>query len=98
MIRHTVAFRLKHAAGSSEEQSFLTAGRQLATIAGVRNFECLRQVSPKSRFMFGFSMEFATPADYEFYNQHPMHIEFVRRRWLVEVEDFQELDYQPVPT
>jgi hypothetical protein len=97
MIRHTVAFRLKHAPGSAEEQSFLTAGRQLATIASVRNFECLRQVSPKSQFTFGFSMEFASPEDYTFYNQHPAHAEFVERRWRSEVEGFQELDYLVLP-
>src|SRR5262245_53879064 len=94
MIRHTVAFRLKHPRGSPAEASFLKACRELATIASVRNFESLRQVSPKSHFTFGFSMEFVTQADYEFYNQHPLHTQFVERRWRTEVEDFQELDYQ----
>ena len=35
MIRHTVAFRLKHPRGSAEEQSFLAAGMALAGIPGV---------------------------------------------------------------
>ena len=30
MIRHTIAFRLKHPSGSAEETSFLSAGMVLA--------------------------------------------------------------------
>ncbi len=94
MIRHTVAFKLKHPAGSEEERDFLLAGRQLATIPTVRNFECLRQVSPKSAFTFAFSMEFENREGYDAYNRHPYHTAFVEKRWRVEVQDFQELDYE----
>ena len=48
MIRHTVVFTLKHAAGSAEEGAFLRDARVLAAIPGVEKFEQLRQVSPKN--------------------------------------------------
>ena len=95
MIRHTVAFKLKHAAGSESESSFLEAARVLTSIPTVRNFEWLRQVSPKNQFEFGFSMEFASRQDYEAYNVHPDHVHFVETRWKPEVSDFLEIDYVP---
>lgn len=94
MIRHTVAFRLKHAPGSAEEKAFLDDGQRiLAAIPGVERFEALRQVSAKNGFAFGFSMEFADQAIYDGYDGHPDHVAFVRDRWLKEVEDFLEIDY-----
>jgi len=93
MIRHTVAFRLRHPAGSTEEVAFLTASLSLAEIPGVQQFEQLRQVSPKSEFTFGFSMEFADDAAYQGYNNHPAHTAYVSDIWLPEVEAFQEIDY-----
>ena len=65
MIRHTVAFKLKHSSGSESEASFLKAAQVLTSIPTVRNFEWLRQVSPKNKFEFGFSMEFASQQDYD---------------------------------
>ena len=96
MIRHTVVFSLKHEAGSAEERDFLESARQLAGIATVEKFEQLRQVSPKCDYAFGFSMEFADQAAYDFYNDHPLHRDFVENRWMREVSDFQEIDYQPL--
>lgn len=93
MIRHTVAFNLKHAKGSAEERKFLEDGLVLTEIPGVQKFERLRQTSPKNNFSFGFSMEFADQAAYDIYNGHPLHVAFVRDRWLVEVSDFLETDY-----
>ncbi|WP_375597380.1 Dabb family protein [Devosia sp. Naph2] len=93
MIRHTVSFTLKHAAGSDAERDFLDAALVLAAIPGVTRFERLRQVSPKTDFAFGFSMEFADQAAYDAYNAHPDHVAFVQERWVPEVERFQELDY-----
>ena len=96
MIRHTVAFRLRHTPGSPEEQDFLTAGRVLEGIPGVERFEQLRQTSPKNDFTFGFSMELADQAAYDAYNAHPDHVAFVADRWVPEVEDFLEIDYEPL--
>lgn len=93
MIRHTVAFRLKHPTGSPEETSFLEAGTALAGIPGVEKFEQLRQVSPKNDFHFGYSMEFADAAAFQVYNDHPVHVAYVRDRWVPEVEAFAETDY-----
>lgn len=93
MIRHTVAFKLKHAPASDCESAFLKAAKILATIPAVREFECLRQIGTKSNFDFGFSMQFATQQDYEAYNNHPDHLHFVETRWKHEVIDFVEIDY-----
>jgi len=93
MIRHTVAFRLKHAAASAGEASFLKDALILKGIPSVRNFEQLRQTSPKNDFTFGFSMEFDDQGGYDAYNIHPDHVAFVRDRWSPEVEAFLEIDY-----
>lgn len=93
MIRHTVAFRLRHPLGSAEETAFLQAALVLADIDGVEKFEQLAQVSPKNDYRFGFSMEFADQAAYDAYNTHPDHVAFVADRWVPEVDDFLEIDY-----
>ena len=93
MIRHTVVFTLKHAAGSAEEKAFLDAALVLDAIPGVEKFEQLRQISPKADYAFGFSMEFADQAAYDAYNVHPDHVAFVQDRWVPEVARFQEIDY-----
>lgn len=95
MIRHTVAFRLKHAPGSDAERDFLQTACELARIAGVQKFDCLRQTSTKNPFSFGLSMEFTDAAAYAFYCDHPDHIAFVQQRWIPEVAEFMELDYVP---
>jgi len=96
MIRHTVAFRLRHPPGSPAEAAFLQEARGLASIPGVQKFEQLRQVSVKNAYRFGFSMEFADRAAYDGYDVHPFHVAFVRDRWVPEVEDFLEIDYAPL--
>ena len=93
MIRHTVVFRLKHIPGSTAERDFLQAACELAKIAGVQKFECLRQRSVKNSFTFGLSMEFADEAAHTFYSSHPDHTAFVQQRWIPEVVEFMELDY-----
>ena len=93
MIRHTVAFKLKHPPGSTQEKEFLEAGLLLAGIPTVKNFECLRQVEKKNSFTFGFSMEFNNQEDYQTYSEHKDHVDFVNNRWIPEVTDFSETDY-----
>jgi hypothetical protein len=92
-IRHTVAFALRHPAGSEEEAAFLAAARARGGVTGVEAFEILREVSPKNGFRFGISMEFADEAAYAGYNEHPDHVAFVEGRWIPEVADFLEIDY-----
>jgi len=96
MIRHTVAFKLKHPAGSAAEQDFLEAACRLAAIPTVQNFAALRQTGQKNHFDFGLSMEFSSAADYQSYHHHPDHVHFVQTRWLPEVTDYLELDYEPL--
>ena len=96
MIRHSVIFTLRHAAGSPEESGFLRDAMVLADVPGVEKFEQLRQISPKNDYAFGFSMEFANQAAYAGYNDHPDHVAFVRDRWVPEVERFLEIDYEPL--
>jgi hypothetical protein len=92
-IRHTVTFTLDHPEGSVGERDFLEAATRLAAVPGVESFELLNEVSPKNRYRFGISMEFADRRAYERYNEHPDHVSFVQERWLSEVSDFLELDY-----
>jgi hypothetical protein len=94
MIRHTVVFKLRHPPGSPAEGGFLQAARELAQIPEVENFECLRQVCVKNPFHFGLSMEFADDAAYQAYNDHPDHVRFVTMRWISEVAEFMEIDYE----
>jgi hypothetical protein len=93
MIRHTVVFTLKHPQGSAAEKKFLEDALVLAEIPTVQRFERLKQVSAKNSFKFGFSMEFADQVAYDIYNDHPIHVAFVRDRWKAEVADFMEIDY-----
>jgi Stress responsive A/B Barrel Domain len=96
MIRHTVVFRLRHAAGSPDEADFLrTAREQLEDIPGVERFEVLRQTGTQSGYRHSLSMEFATADAYAAYNAHPRHTGFVQGRWIPEVEEFLELDFEP---
>ena len=41
-------------------------------------------------------MKFASEADYEAYNVHPQHVDFVENRWEKEVEQFMEIDYSEI--
>lgn len=94
MIQHTVVFRLKAPLGSPEEARFMESASALATIDGVRDFKAHRQTSKKNNFDFGFTMFFASEADYQSYNDHPDHVAFVNNIWLPEVEEFMEIDYE----
>jgi len=93
-IRHTVVFKLKHPKGSEEEKNFLNAIMKLSAIPGVEKFECMKQISKKNKYDFGLSMEFADQQAYDLYNNHPDHVAFVQNRWIKEVEDFLEIDYE----
>ena len=93
MIRHTVVFRLKHAAGSAGETKFFEDGAELFKLPMIKNFERLKQVSKKTDFAYGFSMEFDDQSAYDTYNNHPVHRAYVRNVWVPNVEAFMEIDY-----
>lgn len=94
MIRHTVAFTLRHDEGSAAERDFLSTGPALLrAIPGVDDFTVCRQISPKSTYRFQFAMTFADEDAYADYNNHPDHQAFVTSRWATEVGEFEELDF-----
>ena len=92
MVRHAALFRLHHPVGSSEEAAFLRDLAALASIPGVEDFEIAREVSPKNEFAYAVSMTFADQPAYDAYNAHPLHVAFVRDRWVPEVAAFMEHD------
>ena len=96
MICHSVIFKFKQSADFAAIQNFFVAAKKLATIPSVQNFESLRQVSKKNNYEFGLSMEFANEDVYQQYNDHPMHVQFIKEYWLNYVDDFMEIDYQPL--
>ena len=94
-IQHMVIFCLKHDKGSFEEKKFLMDGQSiLSQIPVVSNFRVLPQISPKNDYHFGFSMEFSDQEAYDTYNQHPLHVDFVDKRWKAEVTKFLEIDFE----
>lgn len=94
-VQHMVIFNLPYKAGSSKAVKFLNDGnRILSGIPVVRDFQVFLQVSPKNDFQYGFSMVFTNQDDYETYNTHPDHVAFVEERWMKEVTDFLEIDFE----
>jgi heme-degrading monooxygenase HmoA len=91
---HSVIFKLKHEIGSHEETAFMNAARKLSDIPGVRDFECLKQTSPKNNFDYGLSMRFETQEAHETYSNHPEHVQFLENFWAKDVVDFLEIDYE----
>ena len=89
-IQHTVVLRLNDGANADQ---FLVGARGLAEIAGVLDFEVLRQVGSKNDFTHGLSMWFEDQSAYDSYTRHPDHLKFVNDVWLPNVADFLELDY-----
>ena len=94
-IQHMVIFNLQYPEGSAKALSFLKDGtRILSGIPVVKDFQAFKQVSPKNDYQYGFSMVFASQADYTTYNEHPDHVAFVEERWKKEVTDFLEIDFK----
>jgi hypothetical protein len=94
-IQHMVIFNLKHPKDSKAASVFLgDGGKILSAIPGVRNFQAFSQVSKKNDYDFGFSMVFSGASDYQKYNSHPDHVNFVEKRWKTEVSRFLEIDFE----
>jgi Stress responsive A/B Barrel Domain len=94
-IQHMVIFSLKHARDSQAASTFLKDGKRiLSAIPGVTSFQVFSQVSKKNDYDFGFSMVFSGRADYEKYNNHADHVNFVDKRWKTEVSRFLEIDFE----
>ena len=94
-IQHMVIFNLPYKKGSSKAVKFLNDGNRILTrIPVVRDFQVFLQVSSKNDYQYGFSMVFTDQEDYETYNNHPDHVAFLEERWMKEVTDFLEIDFE----
>jgi hypothetical protein len=93
MIRHSVIFKLKLSFNSLEKEAFFEAVNKLAEIPDVKNFEVLKQISPKNKFEYGISMEFDNEGQYNNYSIHKDHQSFIQHYWIEYIEDFLEIDY-----
>jgi len=94
-IQHMVIFNLTYPKYAPESKKFIQDGTRILTgIPVVKNFQAFNQVSEKNKFGFGFSMVFTNRADYETYNKHPEHVAFVQNRWMKEVSDYLEIDFE----
>jgi len=94
-IQHMVIFNLPYPKNSAEAQKFISDGTRILTgIPVVKNFQAFNQVSKKNKYQFGFSMIFSNQTDYTTYNNHPDHVVFVQDRWMKEVSDFLEIDFE----
>jgi hypothetical protein len=94
-VQHMVIFNLSYPKDSVEAQKFIQDGTRILTgIPVVNNFQAFNQVSPKNKFQYGFSMVFANRNDYATYNNHSDHVAFVQNRWLKEVSEFLEIDFE----
>jgi len=100
-VIHSVAFKLKHGAGSAEEKKFLDeTWNRLSGLPGVMDFKINRQVSEKNPYDFELDMKFENLAAYEAYDQHPAHWDrdadtgYVPELWMNEVDIFLEKDTQ----
>ena len=58
-LRHAGIFNFKATVSESQKHEFFLALKALEEINGVEKMEVSRQTSPKNKFKYGFSMEFA---------------------------------------
>jgi hypothetical protein len=91
-IRHAGIFNFKPTVSESQKHEFFVALKALEDINGVEKMEVSRQTSPKNKFKYGFSMEFASNEIYQAYSIHPQHDAFVKDFFIPLVEDFMEID------
>lgn len=96
MISHSVIFKLRVAKNFAQEQVYFDVAKKLANIPVVWHFELLKQTTKKNNFDYGISMEFANQRLYNNYSNHPEHLPFIKEYWLKYVENFLEIDYEPM--
>ncbi len=90
-IQHTVTLRLNDGV---DQDWFVGKARELSGLPGVEDFEVLEQVGKKAtQFTLALSMWFDSDEQYEGYNNHPTHVDFVENVWIPNVAEFLELDY-----
>ena len=95
MIKHMVIFCLKYDKSDPSTEKFLSDSKSiLGSIPAVEKFKLVKQISPKNKFHFGFSMEFKDKEAYETYIKHQMHVNYVKQLWQKEVTHFLEIDFE----
>lgn len=96
MISHSVIFKLHHPKESSGEAEFFIVASKLAGIPGVKNFEILKQTIPNNKYEYGIIIQFSNKKTYGKYSNHSDHILFIQQYWINGVEDFLEIDFEPL--
>jgi hypothetical protein len=91
-LRHAGIFNFKATVSEAQKHAFFVALKALEEIKGVEKMEVSRQTSPKNKFKYGFSMEFASSEIFQAYSVHPQHDTFVKDFFIPLVEDFMEID------
>jgi len=96
MVKHSVIFTFKQEVDKKTQEVFLNESAKLADIPGVKNLEVLKQVSSKNNYEYGILMEFDNDDIYQSYNNHPKHQQFIEQYWLKYVDQFMEIDFEPL--
>jgi len=93
-IHHSAYFIFNDSISNEDTALFFTEIKKLAAIPGVIGFKVVNEISPKNKYNFGVTMQFKNQQDYDAYNSHPTHVDFVQNYWLKMVADFMEIDYR----
>lgn len=92
-IFHTVMFKLKTKDKRKQNVFLKESKSSLSSIPEVVNFQVRKQISKKNPYEFQFYMTFESQKDYDSYNKNPIHLDYVKNRWDIEVDSFQEADF-----
>jgi hypothetical protein len=94
-IRHMVVFNTKYGKDDPRTREFIEATvRALGGIPYAREFSQVRQYSAMCPYDYGFVFDFETQEDYDAYNAHPDHQNYLKEQWAVHVKDFMEVDFE----
>jgi Stress responsive A/B Barrel Domain len=93
-MQHSVIFSMNENIDALRTKEFIIEAKKLSTISGVLNFKAWKQVSKKNNFQYGLSMEFKSEEDFQIYNNHPIHKDFIDQQWIPCVSDFLEIDLE----
>jgi len=96
-IRHIVIFNLKYNKNDEKSKGFLAKSREIISgIPDVENFGVFSQIREESGFDFGFYMEFKDKDTYQSYEKNSAHIDYSKKYWLKEVDNFMVIDFEDV--
>lgn len=96
-IRHMVVFNLKYPKDSPQAKQFIEDSKTiLGAIPYAETYDQCYEVSPKNGYDYGFCFDFNSADDYQAYNNHPAHVQYVKERWDNEVTEFMEIDFKEI--